>query len=209
MQGKNKPKVTMINVIREPMDRARSNFDYVINPQARSPNLARQVEAARKADPRCGCHGMDFNDCVELSDSRNCTTSGADDILVFMLNTRESKEYKTMPLSIRCAPETQRAVLNKAKRHVDTHYLFIGITEQLPLTIRYLEKVLPSFFKGATQALSMVAKQNVDSGDHRSADLTERTKAIMRTNPCNYAVIEIYKYIEQLFWKKVKEAGLV
>ena len=68
-----------INIVREPIDREQSLYYYFIDPLARKAHKANASLVARQRDTRCGCAGLEFDQCVRLRHTRGCVlgcTSG-------------------------------------------------------------------------------------------------------------------------------------
>jgi hypothetical protein len=202
---KGRPKPININMMREPIARYRSAYDYGIDAKSRSQSSAHKAVERRKRQGVCGCAGLDFNVCAlraptQCPRNTQLFTLAGQRTFKFLLNSTEIK-YFLGNGSSRCSREKQMFAYTKAKEHIDHDYTFVGISEEFELSVKYLEKVLPQFFSGASKLYAQLPRERVTS--HASDELTEHIKQIFSTDPCNWANLEIYKYTTQQFHKKV------
>mmetsp|Transcript_24100 Transcript_24100/g.80123 ORF Transcript_24100/g.80123 Transcript_24100/m.80123 type:complete len:383 (+) Transcript_24100:103-1251(+) len=135
--------LTWINVVREPIERWQSLHYYAVDPALRR-DKAEQALAGRAKDAKCGCARLEFDECIDLLYHNNCPMQVPSQIQSFC----EPGE--------RCSRE-----LATARAH--ERYLVVGLTEELALTVKLLEKVLPQMFDGAASLSSR--------GGHRSTNL--------------------------------------
>eukprot|EP00959_Pyramimonas_sp_CCMP1952_P208533 4362295-Pyramimonas_sp.AAC.1 len=95
-----------INILREPVSRYRSAFDYKVDIVNRSPRRVRQViDNLKGRDPKCNCwdyskdRQMPFNDCIlglalkGCSEQRRIFRLGGQATFTFLLNLEESKHF--------------------------------------------------------------------------------------------------------------------
>ena len=60
------PDVGFFNIIREPIDHDESAFYYSVDPQARTKQEAEHSLAKQKADTKCGCYKMEYDECIRF-----------------------------------------------------------------------------------------------------------------------------------------------
>jgi len=131
-----------LNVVREPIDRWSSLFYYGVDPALRGSRATKELRD-RQADTRCGCARLEFDDCINLLYHHNCSMKVPSQIKSF------------------CEPG-EDCSRELATTHVDESYLLVGLTEELTLTAKMLENLLPGMFNGATSL----------SPPHRATSLT-------------------------------------
>jgi len=210
-----------INILREPVSRYRSAYDYSFDTVNRSPRMVNRQIAKREAkEARCNCwdsskgQPLPFNDCVLLA-VENCPSNlelfqlGGQATFKFLLNLEESKYFYSHKRNIKkfCSPHHQSFAYTRAKHHIDHHYTFVGISEEMGRSVRHLERILPQFYSGASKMYEKYfehSSRRVTS--HASDGPTTRVHRLLESNPCNLAEVRIYNYVKKLFYKKVNGA---
>jgi hypothetical protein len=109
-----------INVVREPIPRWSSLFYYAVDVSLRGERAATEL-ATRAKDTRCGCAGLEFYECIEMRHHHNCSLKLPSQITSFC----EPREA--------CSRELATA-------RVHASYRLVGLTEELEITLKVLEK---------------------------------------------------------------------
>lgn len=120
-----------INIVREPIDREQSLYYYFIDPLARKVHKANASLVARQRDTRCGCAGLEFDQCVRLRHTRGC---------VLGCTSGQMRAF--------CEPKSACSFAEAMVMLED--YVFVGLMEEYELTIHIIEVLLPQFFSGAS-----------------------------------------------------------
>lgn len=96
----------------------------------------------------------------------------------------------------RCAQRTQWAV-DRAKDNVERHYLFVGTLEDLELTLKILEKLIPGYFSGA-QELSTQGpseKMKLETQTKSKRESSEATKMFLKEETSLRYEYQLYDFI--------------
>jgi hypothetical protein len=203
-----------INVAREPVDRDQSFYYYSV-----SDNRGKRAEQAlkdREQDP-CGCAAMEYDTCIKfLATTPSCSghlvrSSNAHSYFSVAPNsTLVDKHGVIQHVLPGFAAEQAFDVIRKK-------YLFVGLVEQLELTIMALEKLLPRFFQG----MHAHYRANIDSGNtakviknktiitnaktHTSLNGAVSTQARELVEAHNPGEVALYRNITKLFWWKISQ----
>jgi len=176
-----------INVVREPIPRWSSMFYYNVDGSLRGNRAATEL-ATRAKDTRCGCAGLEFYECIEMRHHHNCSLEVPSQIKTF------------------CEPgEACSRELATARVHAS--YRLVGLTEELEMTMKVLEKILPRFFRGVTD-------RNPTKGTPRATSLSnkltntslngaipDRTRKLIEAHAVNYKDEQLfYEDTKKLFW---------
>ena len=184
-----------INVVREPVQRWSSLFYYEVDVSLRGQRAA--IELANRAkDTRCGCAGLEFYECIEMRHHHNCSLKVPWQMTAFC------------ELGERCSRELATA-------RVHASYLLIGLTEELEMTIKVLEKMLPRFFRGVTN----LSTNGSPRATHLSNELTntslngaipDRTRKLIEAHSVNYKEEHLfYEDTKRLFWHQACKQRLL
>jgi len=176
-----------INIVREPADRLQSLFYFAVDPETRSEKKAKHEYAKREADTKCGCARLEFSECIDLQTStKNCAFLGGKD-------TQTSKF---------CA-QKENCTLKIAIGHLDD-YVFVGLTEEMDLTIRIFEKLLPYWFAGVSKMKiphdRSSSYENQLTGTAHKGAVTNKAKAQLMQNHHFREEVEFYEIIKRRFW---------
>ena len=136
------PDIGWVNIVRDTVARMASIHYYGVDPIGRSESLATKALAERKADLRCGCHKLEFDACVQAKVDNGCSFG------------RESSQMH-FSCSIDGRPKTGQpfhCTADAALVQLERLYTFVGLTEELTLSLAALEVLLPDYFTGAQAA---------------------------------------------------------
>lgn len=175
-----------INVVREPISRWSSLFYYGVDVRLRG-KLAEKELATREEDTRCGCARLEFYKCIETRIHNNCSLNIPSQIISLC-------EYGEP-----CSREL-------AVARVHASYRLVGLTGELDVTLRILEKMLPRFFKGATGSLSKANEratslENKLTGTILNGAIPDKTRKLIEQHAVNYGDEHLfYEDAKKLFW---------
>mmetsp|Transcript_22893 Transcript_22893/g.57414 ORF Transcript_22893/g.57414 Transcript_22893/m.57414 type:complete len:353 (-) Transcript_22893:356-1414(-) len=201
--------VLYINVIRNPIQRYRSAWNYMIDPVARGggQEWGRKAVALetqrRQADP-CGCANVSFDECMEQAHISNCSANADiskrlwSNTMVYFLSEQDSEAYEV----VNCNPKAAAPLVEKALANMDK-YAVIGLTERMQETLGLLEARLPAVFAGAVNAYQSRNKPRYNQGGSAKSapepGLSAAAEAILRDNPCNAGEFALWEHAKQLF----------
>jgi hypothetical protein len=187
-----------INVVREPIARWSSMFYYMVDVENRGERAAKEL-ARRKKDARCGCAGLEFFECIEVLVRRDCSLVVPSQIEQFCQPGEE------------CSREL-------ATYRVHTRYRLVGLTEELEVTIKMLERMLPRFFRGAedmsTQPKSVKKRPTFLANNltHTSLNgaIPDRTRKLIEAHAVNFKDEHLfYEDTKKLFWQRACKQGVL
>lgn len=184
------------NTVRDPFKRFQSHFYYLRSSKERYQNI-------HLLDPDIDPRGIDFNkwskqtleECVLNSTTPECH-----------MNDGDAKDF-AIPyfcgMDVECPTHNSRWALNKAIENVERHFPVVGVLEDLHVTLKLMQKALPTFFPGIWDAyrqhipqekkLSYAAKKtSVNSAQER---LRQKAEEVMKAQfETEY---EFYNYLRQ------------
>ena len=175
-----------INVVREPIPRWSSLFYYTADVRLRGERAATEL-ATRAKDTRCGCAGLEFYECIEMRHHHNCSLK--------------------VPSQIRSFCERGEACSRElATARVHASYRLVGLTEELEMTLKVLEKILPRFFRGVTD-ISTKGRPRATSLSNKLTNtslngaIPDRTRKLIEAHAVNYKDEQLfYEDTKKLFW---------
>jgi hypothetical protein len=199
-----------INVDREPVDRDQSLFYYEVS-DVRGKH-GEDALRARKEDP-CGCALMEYDSCIKFL----ANTAGCESRLVRPGPSRVF--FSVPPDEGRAGREVPGFTAEQAFEVARSKYLFVGLTEQLDLTVKALEKLLPRFFKGMhahfhanpennSTAAAVLLKNKTkptNSKTHTVLNGAISTAARALVEAHNPGEVALYRNITKLFWGKISQ----
>lgn len=142
------PQPTYINLVRNPVVRAVSEFYYKRWGQ-RDQGLKNAEIKARAAQ-----QDWDINQCLALPRAnRTCSFNRLDENEMTAIFCGQAPECACIGgMATRsCAAPTKQAALVLAKRNLQREYALVGVTERYANSLRLFERILPKFFNGATK----------------------------------------------------------
>lgn len=202
LAGFPKDKYVWINVARDPVELEESSYYYTVSEKrSERGQIARDN---RKEDP-CGCADEEFDECYRS----------------YMHNDACAHRLKFKQSEIKYFREaTENVSENNNNGHftgamaydrVEKDYLFVGITDELELTIMALEKLLPRFFLNATavfkgfgpakaHANTTPLKNKITNTDMKGAISSIVRNALVLNNRGD---VDLFENIKRLFWWRV------
>ncbi|CAH1778403.1 unnamed protein product [Owenia fusiformis] len=181
--GKHQP--MYINIIRDPFEQARSLY-YFNRLQGHYSRLPGKYTEYQK--------NLTFEQCVSenMEELKNCDVDT--ELYVKWFCGHDSKCFMDIDYAI-----------GKAKKHIDTHIL-IGLTEDLPNTLKAMEKLLPTFFPTISEIYMRNKIRNSGNGSLNDIPSTEFVE--MMKNKLVYSY-EIYTYVKLKFYRTLKELKII
>jgi len=143
--------------------------------------------ATRAKDTRCGCAGLEFYECIEMRHRHNCSLRVPSQITSF------------------CEPG-EACSRELATVRVHASYLLVGLTEELEMTMKLLEKVLPRFFRGVTNISTKGKKRATSLGNELTntslnGAIPDKTRKLIEADAVNYKDEQLfYEDTKRLFW---------
>jgi hypothetical protein len=205
-----------INVAREPVDRDQSLFYYEV-----SDKRGKKGEDAlrNRANNPCGCASMEYDECIKFL----AATPSCKHLLV-----RPSTEQKFFSVPANTTLDDPHDLSSQyvpgftaeqAFSVVRSKYHFVGLTEQMELTVKALEKLLPRFFKGmhahfhanptsnTTTAAALVANKTKPTNKKTHTELNGAVSTAARelVEAHNPGEMALYRNITRLFWWKISQ----
>jgi dermatan/chondrotin sulfate uronyl 2-O-sulfotransferase UST len=183
-----------INVVRNPISRWSSLYYYEVDVKIRG-NRAKEALTNRFKDQRCGCYGLEFYECIEMRFNHGCDIEIPSQIWYF------------------CEPgETCNRTIASSRCHSD--YTVVGLLEELRLTVKMLEKLLPLFFRNASHASQAKKRSTSLTNSLTNPTMTgavpDRGTNIIKEHAVNYEdEMGFYDDVTKLFWKKACELNLL
>ena len=164
------PDVGFFNIIREPIDHDESAFYYSVDPQARTKQEAEHSLAKQKADTKCGCYKMEYDECIRFRNKPpGCSVTFAPARRRQFCNAPEEwKPPKYDNYHNGCNPLAT----------LKTKYAFVGLTEQYARSVATLERLLPDWFDGASDVLTRVSSAKVTSNTNNMTG-TVRARSLL------------------------------
>lgn len=191
-----------INVVREPIIRMSSSFYYGVSPTNRGMGRANRTLQARHAygdGARCDCSLYEFDRCIRWWVTLNCTSNLA------IPSQRANFCTEAERSNGRCTAAF-------AVERIDRDFSFVGLTEELSLTIRVLERVLPSVFCGAMHVYSqrrhvrVTALENKLTGTTMAGAISNRARQLIlsheTTRAHNGEEMRFYDMVRRRFWQR-------
>jgi hypothetical protein len=191
--------VRYINIVRDPVARAASFYNYRIDVSLRGIK-AKQESDARKRDHKCGCYKTSFSKCVARASGAGCPRNAVlfdrtgHGLMAYFLSRAAFAKYK----SVKCSREKAAAWIDMAKVNMES-YAVIGIVERMRDTMRLLEERLPAVFGGVLQAYDGQAATAVRATRSGSRALGNTTREFLQSNPCNAGEFSLWAHAKQLF----------
>lgn len=107
-----------------------------------------------------------------------------------------------------CGPEKfckndGRRALKRAKENILKHYAVVGLLEHFHLTLKVLQRRLPYFLPVFPRNSDVKMNQAVK----RSSNFVSE-EMMLRIKQANWADVELYDFVKQLFWRQVKACGV-
>lgn len=103
-----------------------------------------------------------------------------------------------------CKNDAQKA-LERAKENILNHYAAVGLLEHFHLTLKIIQRRLPYF-------LPVVPidpeEMRLNEGRKKLSSLSVSDEMIDKIKRANWADVELYEFVTQLFWKQAQTCGL-
>jgi hypothetical protein len=217
------PQFAWINIVREPIARAESIYYYEISPERGQSGLA--AMRVRRMHGACGCADIEFDACVRRMRELSCTFAPRD------LDAKgeprpgtpaswlaRQTTYFQVPgcphgAAIHVANCTLAAAADNMRR-----FRLVGLSEEMALTLRALEKLLPRFFANATTFARSIGRsgrhetslENNVAGLSMKGAVSSLARRILASSWPAYAEEEaFYEEAKHAFWAEVARLGLL
>lgn len=189
------------NVVRDPVERMASRFYYRVDQSKRGKQAVAELQK-RKADPRCGCAGLEFDACVLMQVANGCVIRMQTQMGYFC----EPKEERTPGV---CKPEL-------AIRRLEHSYAVVGLTDEPELTVRLLEARLPRWFGNASARAKRMKRAyqtstfNPLTNTTMNGCVSKKAAALLARHAIGHSdEVAFYVAAKRLFWRRAAEAGLL
>ena len=188
-----------INIVREPIEKDASLFYYQVSPTRGEKNMNHVLET-RKANKQCGCAFMEYDACIRLRVENNCSLEFPDSAFDFFSSEKPQLDLITgMKTSNHTSDKTFQRVLHE--------YRFVGLTEELALSIKALEVLEPRFFRNASYVYADLKSSEVKNASPQTNKITHTSmtgaisssvrSVLAHANPED---IKLYEQVKRLFW---------
>lgn len=98
-----------------------------------------------------------------------------------------------------------RKALDRAKLNILNHYATVGLLEYFHLTLKIIQRRLP-FFLPVVPEEPTDMKLNEGSKKLNSSSVSE--EMIEKIKRANWADMELYEFVKQIFWRQVQACGI-
>ena len=91
-------------------------------------------------------------------------------------------------------------------------YAFVGLTEEMELSVRMLETLLPRFFRGATHVLQKIGGAHGSQGaSHYAASVSDASVKVLKELSHGEFDKEVafYEAAKAHFWQHVRSKGMI
>ena len=97
----------------------------------------------------------------------------------------------------------------KVKHNVMHGYFFIGLLEEIELSLKFLELKMPQFLSGVLDVYRGPIGQQTTytSSTAYNYTISDEVRNYLSTGPLKYSA-DVYKFIESVFWQKLRANGL-
>ena len=172
---------TYINQVREPVARYISHYTYMRRSRNRPKDRIKQMI-------KSGEWNETIEECFEKQ-GQGCIPNV---MTRFFCGT---EDY--------CKNDARRA-LERAKENILHHYAVVGLLEHFQVTLKILQRRLPYF-------VPVVPKSPTDlrvNKGVKSNEVSVSEELISKIKQANWADVELYDFIKDIFWKKVQACGI-
>lgn len=189
------------------MDRDQSLHHYMVS--EKRGEHGEDALNARMHDP-CGCALMEYDACIKfLANSTRCEHR--------LVLRQPSLNFFSEPSGkSRVVPGFTAEQAFEVAR---SKYMFVGLTEQLDLTVKALEQLLPRFFKGmyahfrgdptnnSTAEAVLLKNKTKPTNEKTHTELNGAISAKSRdlVEAHNFGEVMLYKNITKLFWWRISQ----
>lgn len=186
----NASEVVYINIIREPIPRMVSQYYY-----ARFGDAGEDLEKRRKIWPRSEEFNETVDECVQKQ-HRDCTGHKSFYIIPFFCGNS------------RYCIQSSRWALHRAISNVEKHFLVVGILEEYELTLKVLERMLPGYFKGASELYHSPKMAANISRTSTNLKVLPSNETVARLRDSMKYEYQFYEYIRARLFKQKEMLGL-
>lgn len=194
-----RPVLVWINVVREPIIRMSSNFYYGTSSMNRGMRRINRTLQVMHLRGRCDCSLYEFDECIRRSVTLKCSQN---------LEIPSQRAHFCTEAEWR----NGRCTAAFAAERIDRKFSFVGLTEELNLTVRLFERVLPSFFRGAMHVYSqhphvrVTAFENELTGTTMAGAISNRARELIlgheTTRVHNGEEMRFYDMVRRRFWQR-------
>ena len=199
-----------MNMVREPLDRLASDFYYAVDVGLRGARAEAELEA-RKADPRCGCFALEFDDCV-----RTMAENGCDFDARWPLRATQLTYFcPARDADVTDAAARERCTADLAAARVRSRYAFVGLVDEFALSVDALEALLPEYFGGAAAIAPSIPHhpteiKNPATNTSENGAISSIARRAFKGRWSYYDdEAAFYEAAKRLFWCKVGALGLI
>ena len=109
-----------------------------------------------------------------------------------------------------CGPEAfcksdAKKALERAKENILNHYATVGLLEHFHLTLKIIQRRLPYFLPVVPEE-PLQMKLNEGKKKFNSSSVSK--EMIEKIKRANWADMELYEFVTEIFWKQVKACGI-
>ena len=146
---------------------------------------------------------MTIEDCIKSQDEE-CYGGGVKQIFIEYLcgaSVEGCKRGKN--------DEDIKALVDKIKHNVLREYYVIGILEEMDLSMKLMELMMPTFFTGIFDAYKGPVGQEWTNNSATSVhyNVSAESRKYLSTGPLTYSM-DVYNFIKSIFWQRIKAYGL-
>ena len=98
-----------------------------------------------------------------------------------------------------------RKALDRAKENILNHYATVGLLEHFHLTLKIVQRRLPYFFPIVPEE---PADMKLNEGRRKLTSSSVSGEMIEKIKRANWADMELYEFVKQLFWRQVQACGI-
>ena len=172
---------TYINQVRDPVTRYISHYIYMRSANRPLDRVRQMIESG------------EINDTIEQCFEKQGQGCKYNVMTRFFCGTEHF-----------CKSDAQKALV-RAKEHIVNHYAAIGLLEHFHLTLKLLQRRLPYFFPVVPGDPS---DMKVNEGMSRNQSCVVSDEMMDKIKRANWADIELYEFVKQIFWRQVRACGI-
>lgn len=172
---------TYINQIRHPVNRYISHYAYMRTMNRPKKRVKKMIESG------------EFNETIEQCFEKQGQGCKHNVMTRFFCGTE-----------VFCKNDTRKA-LDRAKGNILKHYATVGLLEYFHLTLKIIQRRLP-FFLPVVPEEPTDMKLNEGSKKLNSSSVSE--EMIEKIKRANWADMELYEFVKQIFWRQVQACGI-
>ena len=172
---------TYINQIRHPVDRYISHYAYMRTTNRPKKRVKQMIDSG------------EFYDTIEQCFEKQGQGCKYNVMTRFFCGTEAF-----------CKSDAKKA-LKRAEENILNHYATVGLLEHFHLTLKIIQRRLPYFLPVVPEE---PAHMKLNEGKKKFNSSSVSKEMIEKIQRANWADMELYEFVTEIFWKQVKTCGI-